>query len=583
MKKTTLTIIASLFLMTGVMAQSIPEGMAHLYAKRHKSAAETFQKLIAANPNNIEAIYWLGQTFFNMDDNTAARQLYEKALTTNGSAPLILVGLGHADLLDNKAGEARARFEAAITASRGKKGDDPIVQTAIGRAIVDSKAGDFHYAVQLLESATSKDPKNTESWLQLGNAYRKAGEGSGGGKAFQAYKKAQEANPAFAPASVRLAKLFESQKNWEFVLQYLNEAVAKDARFTDAYYELFWYYFLRQNFTEANSQLKKYTDSKLPETDIQDDYLNGQLCYVSKDYDCAISKATNVVNTLGTKTKPRIYKLLAYAYFAKADYTNALKNAKDYFAKEKPEDIITADWQLFADIIAKTGGTPEEVFDIYVKGAASDTTVTGKVDFLKKGAAYFKEIKLRDREAMMIEEMLKVKPKPTLNDYFDLTVAYYFSQNYAKARETGLKLSEKFPDQVYGYEWTFNSARAIDTLKKDSIAVPDAYKLHQFSQTDTVKYKKQYISTSTFLADYFINTTKNKDSALVYFQKWHDSDTANAMKVQEYIDQIKKMPAGTKPGTPTKGTTPAKASGTKSTKPAAVKPKTTTTKAVVKK
>src|SRR6185503_16010404 len=130
----------------------------------------------------------------------------------------------------------------------------------------------------------------------------------------------------------------------------------------------------------------------------------------------------------------------------------------------------------------------------------------------------------------------------------------------------------------YGYEWTFNASRAVDTLKRDSIAVPDALKLHAFSQQDTVKYKKQYISTSTFLADYYINTAKNKDSALIYFQKWHDNDSANATKVQEYIDQIKKMPAGTKPGT--KGTTPAKTGGSKPAKPAAVKPKTTTTKAV---
>ena len=92
MKKTTITFLtAGLLFVTGLKAQTIQEGMNHLNAKRQKSAAEVFQKLIATNPNNIEAIYWLGQSYFNMDDNVAARQLYEKALSTNGSAPLILV------------------------------------------------------------------------------------------------------------------------------------------------------------------------------------------------------------------------------------------------------------------------------------------------------------------------------------------------------------------------------------------------------------------------------------------------------------------------------------------------------------
>lgn len=591
MKKTTITFLAAgLLLITGLKAQTIQEGMNHLYAKRQKSAVEVFQKLLATNPNNIEAIYWLGQAYFNMDDNTAARQVYEKALTTNGSAPLILVGIGHADLLDNKNNDARQRFEAALTASRNNKGvDDPVVQTAIGRAIVDSKTGDFNYAIQLLQAAATKNPKNTETLLQLGNAYRKADPGKGGSEAYTYYMKALAVNPNFAVASVRLAKLFETQKNWDFVLQYLNEAVAKDSRFTDAYYELFWYYFLRRDFTEAGNQLKKYIDSKLPETDIQDEYLNGQLCYVSKDYDCAILKANKVLSEMGAKTKPRVYKLLAYAYFDKADYPNALTNVKEYFAKEKPEDIITGDWKLYADIIAKTGGTPEEIFDVYVKGSASDTTLTGKIDFLKQASAYYKGIKLRDWEAKVIEKILEIKPKPTINDYFDLTVAYYFSQNYVKAREKALVMrDDKFTDQIYGYEWAFNTSQIVDTVKKDSIGVPDAIKLHDFTMQDTVKYKKQYVNSSRYLAGYYINDAKDKEKSLIYFQKWHDNDTANAATIQTYIDQIKKMslsPATKPPGTKPPGTKPTGAivPKTGSSKSVAVKPKTTTSKAIVKK
>ncbi len=96
--------------------------------------------------------------------------------------------------------------------------------------------------------------------LQLGNAYRKASPGEGGGEAFQNYKKALEINPDFAVANLSLAKLFESQKNWELVLQYLNDAIKRD-QFSPAYYELFYYYFFRAKYHEAEELLKKYIDS----------------------------------------------------------------------------------------------------------------------------------------------------------------------------------------------------------------------------------------------------------------------------------------------------------------------------------
>ena len=75
MKKTTITLLASgLLFITGLKAQSLQEGINHLYADRFKSASAVFEKLLATNPNNIEATYWLGQTYFDMDDNAKARQ-----------------------------------------------------------------------------------------------------------------------------------------------------------------------------------------------------------------------------------------------------------------------------------------------------------------------------------------------------------------------------------------------------------------------------------------------------------------------------------------------------------------------------
>src|SRR3978361_1919973 len=95
-------------LLTGVLctkmlfAQSVDDGKKFLYYQRYKSARETFEKVLAGNPNNIDATYWLGQTLLKQRDTAATRSLYQKALASNGNAPLLLAGMGELLLMDGK-------------------------------------------------------------------------------------------------------------------------------------------------------------------------------------------------------------------------------------------------------------------------------------------------------------------------------------------------------------------------------------------------------------------------------------------------------------------------------------------------
>ncbi len=306
-------------------------------------------------------------------------------------------------------------------------------------------------------------------------------------------------------------------------------------------------------FSEAEAYLKKYIDSKLPENDIQDQYLYAQLCWAQKDFQCAVTKAESVVAAFGTITKPKIYSLLADSYFQKGDYPNAKKYSDEFFLRKNPEDVTIYDFQLRADILSKTGGTVDEIYNTYMQGANVDTLAALKVDLLKKGAAYFKENKLRGKEAQLIQKIIELKASPIINDYFDLTVAYYFDSSYSKSRDEALVMENKYPDQPYGYEWVFNNSRVIDTVRKDSIAVPDAYALLNFSRKDTSKFAKQYISAASFLAIYYANDAKQYDSAIIYLKKWQSLDTANAENIQKNIDILEKATSS-----PTKGSTPGK-------------------------
>ena len=60
--KSAIALLFAAFLSISAFAQNVQEGVSNVYAERYQSARTIFEKLLSANPNNIEATYWLGQT-----------------------------------------------------------------------------------------------------------------------------------------------------------------------------------------------------------------------------------------------------------------------------------------------------------------------------------------------------------------------------------------------------------------------------------------------------------------------------------------------------------------------------------------
>ncbi|HEY6503755.1 MAG TPA: tetratricopeptide repeat protein [Chitinophagaceae bacterium] len=554
---TFLIAISMLLAVSGSQAQSVQEGVNDLYAERYKGAKATFEKLIAANPNNIDATYWLGQALIASGDVPAARNVYSKALMTSANAPLLIVGIGQVELIENKPSEASQRFEAAITMTRGKKGDDPVILNAIGRAIVNTytdkeKKGDINYALEKLEAASLRDPNNAEIFLNLGNAYRKAKPGEGGGKAFENYRKANAANPNFAPPYHRLAKLFETQKNRELFEQYLNDAITKDPRFAPAYYDLYYYRLGKLDFPAAQDMAAKYIANSDP--DPQADHFKAQTYWAEKKYDDAINISKQIIGKAGAETKPRTYILLADSYLAKGDTLAAKPYIDEYFAKAKPEDVTSIHHRIKADIYSAIPGQDELVYSTYLEAVNADTTIDGKVDLLKQAALLFRKKGLREKEGDIMAMLIQTKPKLSINDVFDATRAYYFGQAYTKSYDMALKMTENFPNEVYGYQWKFNNLKILDSSFTENKLVPAAIEYFEFSQKDTAKYKRDYLSSAGFLLGYYANEAKDGAKALEYCNKMLLLDPANEnlLKIKPQLEKSAKQPPPKSAGQPAK-------------------------------
>lgn len=221
-------------------AQTLEQGKKFFYYERYKSARETLEKVLAANPNNLEAVYWLGQSLLGLKDSVGAKELFSKSLAQNGNAPLILAGMGQIELMEGKTNDARQRFETAISLTKGK---DINVINAVGLANVKTKAGDATYAVEKLMLGTQlKDFKNADTYIIMGDAYRKLIDG---GNAVVSFTKSLGYDPRMAAAKHKIGMVYLTQNNKDYFLPAFEEAVSLDPNYAPSIYELYYYYYFR--------------------------------------------------------------------------------------------------------------------------------------------------------------------------------------------------------------------------------------------------------------------------------------------------------------------------------------------------
>ncbi|MGC4037389.1 MAG: tetratricopeptide repeat protein [Chitinophagaceae bacterium] len=527
MKKNLIALmVAGSISISQLMAQTIQEGINHLYADRDQSAKGVFDKLIATNPNNLDAIYWLGQTYIEMNDVKSAKDTYDKALATNGNAPMIIVGRGQIDLMENKTNEARQRFEAALTASRTKKGDDPNVLNAIGRANINAKAGDIAYAIEKLKAAGDRDPKNGDIFLNLGDAYRKTHDG---GLAVQNYDKAIAANPALARAEYRKAKIYETQKNWEVFTENLDKTVAMDPKFAPAYYDLYYYNLYRQKYDPADDYAKKYIANS--DADVQTNYLRAQTLWAKKDYDGSIGVLKDIISKAGEQTKPKTYKLLAYDYADKGDTASAKDPIDQYFAKATDEEVGPQDWILKGAIYGTLTKDDDIVLQSIEKAISLDTVYNSKWDLLQSSFDAAKAKGNKSLQAALGLLMYKTRKVPYHFDLFSSGLAYYQSGKYQKADSVFNLYNTNYPDSIHGHYWGALTNLALDTSMSQepylSNMVTQFKKTLDIGATDKDRYKTQGTRSSLYLAGIYNNTKKDRDSALYFVNKGLEIDVAN--------------------------------------------------------
>jgi tetratricopeptide (TPR) repeat protein len=541
-------------------AQSVDQGKKFLYYERFKSANDVFDKVLASNPNNIDAIYWKGQTLLSMKDSVAAGDLYSKALQTNGNAPLLLAGMGGVELRLHKTQDARQRFETALSLSKSK---DIGVLNAVANANVDARDGDAQYAIEKLTLATQlKNFKDVDTYLLMGDAYRKLIDG---GNAVQSYQKALGLDPKLAEAKYKIGRIYETQNNREFFLQAFEDAIQLDPAYAPAYYELFYYY-ATHDVNKAADYLEKYVANTDPGPEVE--YTRADLMFSSGKYADAKAKAMSLISSLGDKVAPRMYKMVAYACDTLGDLACATQNMTTYFSKQDPANVVPADYEERGRIKGKATDsvTMLSAFDDYKLAIAKDTIPANKAKYAAEAGDLAKKLNNKSALAEVAAISYNTKANPTNTDLYNWGFANYSAGNYKTADSIFCQVYEsKYPTEIYGYLWCAKSTQAEDdSLNSKGLAVEPYKKLAEVARSmdsaakaagspDSVKYRSQILNAYFFLASYYNDNKHDKDIAISYLEKVLEVDPTNAT-APKFIAILKKPAQRATPSKPSSGT-----------------------------
>ena len=542
-----------------LFAQSVEQGRKFLYYERYKSAKETFEKVLASNPNNIEAVYWLGQTLLEMPnkDSVAAKDLYQKALASNGNAPLLLAGMGQIELMEGKSNDARQRFETAINLSKGK---DVEVLNAVGRANVEARAGDANYAIEKLNQATQiRKFNNAETFLIMGDAYRKLIDG---GNAVTSYNKALAIDPKLASAKTKIGRVYLTQNNPDYFLPAFESATQLDPAYIPAYFELYYYYYFR-DVNKAAGYLQKYIANADAGPEVE--YMKTDFLYSSAKFQEAKDSAQALIARYGDKVNPRMYRLVAYTADTLGDAQAAKQAMTTFLAQPGEEPILPADYEELANINAKIPGSEQEAFTNLQQAVALDTVQENKVKYIQKAAAMAKKMGNRKEEANWLGVAYQMDKNPNQTDLYNWGFAHYQATNYVTADSIFCNVYQtKYPDEIYGYLWCARSKEAQDTTWTSGIAVEPYEKLAEMAiKIDSGKYKSQALNALFKLAGYYNDIKKDKDAAIASMDKVlaFDPTNADAIRIKEILTR---PPAKTPAAKPKPKTTSSKSSGSSS-------------------
>ncbi len=515
-----------------VHAQTVQEAEKLIYYERYESARQLLHDVLQKDKKDAEAWYLLTISYLHDNKMRVIEDSFKLIPNDVDNMALIECAKGAMELKMGKKAEAGQVFKDALLYSKDK---DPVILADVACANISSDSGSADYAIDLLNKAIKKDKSNAKLYIDLGNAYRKLGNGP---ETYKALNRALEMDPGNAEASYRLGLLFVSQNNPEQYLKYFYQATGADPQYGPAWYALYYYFYFRDP-KKAMDYLQHYMACS--DKSAENNYRLTDLLYLSKEYPAALKNAMALLETNDSNADPRLYKLIAYSYNGLNDSVNALNYLRKYFSRATDTLFLLTDMETMGDLYSRFPGKSDSAAVYYAMASTHEKDSLKRLSYYKTIAGLYKKIKDFKDETFWLEKYYTSDPIASNTDLFNWGIASYLSGDYKKADSVFSLYAIKYPEQTYGFYWAARSGAAIDTSMESGMAIPDYEKVIDLTlkEAPAQQNRKWLIEAYGYIAAYKANTQKNYRDAIDYLEKVIALDPGNE-NAKKYIEILKK-------------------------------------------
>lgn len=438
--KRKLLILAGIFLfaVANVLAAGNEKGIEYYKADLYGAAKLFFlQQTNQSASDQAENYYYLGQTYYQLNQEDSASYYYQKAIDLFPEYPFGYIGAG---MLQLKEGNAKAADDLFKKANNFAK-KDPSVQTTIAEVYV--LVGDYNNANIALDKARKINSKFSDIYIVEGDMLMKQGKV---GDACARYENAILFNNSDKASYLKLAQVYKDI-NSSVAIQYLDKLVAIDPNYIPAYAVYGDIYREEGKYKNALDAYEKFI--AIPGVPILQHERYAQLLFFTNQYEKALDQINYVIskdpNNLVMK------RLEAYNSFRLGNYSVGLEQMKQFLAEMPKERHIYQDYIYLGQLSLKEKHSADALA-AFQKALEIDST---KSEIYKEMATAALSSSLYPEAVNYYEKYLALEPTADAMDYYSYAQANYSAATYYITPENMASVTS--PDAIAAYEADFKN------------------------------------------------------------------------------------------------------------------------------